>query len=146
MKRFKSFLKNKSAKLSVIALSVAILFAVVTVAASSYTSYLQIGNGSTVIGSTRYYTAGTHNIQIDIDSWTNYASRGYTKLRISLSRDNGNSSTLLSTYTRQISAANICTYNNMGYQAASNKYYSFSTKIDGTTYGGIYSSNVVMTS
>lgn len=146
MRKIKALFKNKSSKLSMIVLSIAVLFAVVTVSASSYTSYLQIGNGSTVIGATRYYTAGTHQIQIDIDSWTNYASRGYTKLKITLSRDNGNSSTLLNTYTRQISASKICTYTNMGYQSASNKYYSFSTNIDGVTYGGVYSSNVVMTS
>lgn len=104
------------------------------------------GNGSTVIGSTRYYTKGTHRISTSIDSWTNYASRGYTKLRISLARDNGNSSTLLGAQTNTISTSGICTLNNFGSQAAGNKYYSFTTKIDNVIYGGIVSNQVDMTS
>lgn len=137
---------NKIFSSAMCVFSVLIAVACITVSASSYTSTLYIGNGSTVTGSTRYYTAGTHKISIYVDSYTKMSLMNYTKLKIQLARDNGNSSTLLGTKTNTINDLTTTVLNNFGTQTAGNKYYAFSTKIDGTTYGGVKSNSVVMSS
>lgn len=137
---------NKIFSSAMCVFSVLIAVACITVSASSYTSTLYIGNGSTVTGSTRYYTAGEHKISISIDKWTNYGNIGYSKLLIRLVQDNGTSSTSLSTATKKITTANVSIMSWMGTHSASDKYYVFSTRVDGTTYGGITSNNVTMQS
>lgn len=146
MKKIKSFIKNKVAILTTCTFAIMMLLGCATVLASSYTSYLIIGNGSTVIGGTRYYTAGTNTIDISVDGWTNYGNKGYTKLKTTLMRDNGNSSTQLGSSTNKISSTGFSIYNNYGYQAASNKYYTFTTYINGVVYGGVTSNSIIMQS
>lgn len=141
--------RAKSKKIGLLSMAIfGVLIAVgcLTVSASSYTSTLNIGNGVSFSGSTRYYTAGTHKISIYVDSYTKMSLMNYTKLKIQLARDNGNSSTLLGTKTNTINDLTTTVLNNFGTQTAGNKYYSFSTKIDGTTYGGVKSNSVVMSS
>lgn len=146
MSKIKSFFCSKASLLSMAFLGILMTVGCLTVCASSYVSTLYIGNGSTVAGSVRYYTAGDHKIMIGIDSWTNYASRGYTNVYIDLVSDDGNLCVTLGSKTMKVTSANVSKTNYFGQQSAGDKYYLFKTKNGSTVYGGIKSSNVVMTS
>jgi len=146
MKKFGYLLKNNFNAVFLIAVICSLFLTIASVSASSYTSYLSLGNGKYVIGATRYYTAGKHTVMTEPTSLTNYGNKGYTKLHIVLAQDNGNSSTYLSSATQKIFSTNVCITSDMGYQNASNKYYTFSTKVDGVVYGGVYAKKVLMES
>jgi len=117
-----------------------------TVNASSYTSTLSLGTGRYLTGSTRHYTAGVNKFSIYVDSFTRVEGLNYTKLNVTLATDTGTSSLRVGSRNLHIDRISQNYSIDWGYQSQANRYYSFSTKVDNTNYGGLYSSHVEMSS
>ena len=116
-----------------------------TVYASEYKSTLSLGQGSYTAGATRPYTEGINKISIKVSSFTKVDGLSYTKLQVDYIEEAINYCFDVGSVTFKVNAKT--TYSNdWGRLSNGNRYYKFSTKVGGYSYGGVKSNNVVMTS
>ena len=113
--------------------------------ASTYRSTLSLGKGKYVAGATRAYTAGYNSIRIDINSFTKVDGLNYTKLQVNYIEDATNYCFNIGSVVFKIDAKTTYAHD-WGNLSTGNRYYLFSTKVDGYSYGGVSSNNVIMTS
>ncbi len=121
------------------------LFATV-VNASTYTSTLQVSSGYYVPGAYRMYTAGNNYISLYINDFEKVQGLNYTILNIQLEEDNGTACIFVGDYDMRIDQVSTTYTHNWGYLAQGYRAYNFDTRVNGINYGGVYSSQVIMSS
>lgn len=105
----------------------------------TYTSSLSLGAGKKLTGIQRNYTlSGAHKMSIT----PNWLETGSTKVRSQLIRVNTDKSTLIGTQTYSFSSTGTAVKKTFSKNStAGNYYYTFTTKIGTTSYGGITTSS-----
>ncbi|MBR1376661.1 MAG: hypothetical protein IJ565_02490 [Bacilli bacterium] len=108
-------------------------------------TYVQIGYGSSLTGGSRNLPAGYNFFYLKnyyfYDQSGNVTYSGYSKIRTSYIEDHATYSTLIGYADKDVSHLDSFLLD-WGYLAAGTRYYSFSTKINGTSYLGQYASPV----
>ena len=114
--------------------------------ASTYWSTLSLGTGRTLKGATRAYTAGINAISINPYTFEKANGLDYTKLEVALYDDVSTANPLVGTVKFRVDDNKNKLRYYFGDQPAGNRYYKFSTKVDGFNYGGVTSEEVLMMS
>lgn len=117
----------KMKKILFVALAFAVIFVpsltTVSAASTTYGSYLDCGENSTVTGSTRQYNQRNYSISL----YTTWLQYGSTDLIIDLYRKDFIGKTYWSSAVAYIRQTNTTTSYNMGNHDPANAYYFFST-------------------
>lgn len=118
----------------------------ITVSASSYKTTLELGPGHHLTGSTRYYTAGKPELEVNINYFVKYKDQNYSWMYYEfISSDNTvmySDTIYLSPYLLGKDARLL---NNATSVKAGNYKWYFSTLVDGQTYSGFYMDPVYLT-
>ena len=105
----------------------------------TYTSSLSLGTGKSLVGSTRSYSSsGAFKMSIT----PNWLEKESTQVRSQLIKVNSNTSTLIGTQTYKFTETGKALKKTFTKNSpAGNYYYTFTTKIGSTSYGGITTSS-----
>lgn len=110
---------------------------------SWWPSTLSLGIGKSLTGSTREYLAGKNGIRIAVSKLVTDSTHKELRLETQYIEEASN-------YCELIGQVTFKTQNQTGFSKEwgilpdGNRYYTFSTKIDGKSYAGIISNEVIM--
>lgn len=125
--------------LPVLAIFIAVVGFASVYAATSYKTYASIGAGYSLTGSARNYSAGTPQLEFNINYFNKYNGQNYSRLLYRFLTSNGQSlyETQAFLATDLIGQDVVLVNDAPTVKAGSYKWY-FTTKINGTTYSGFY--------
>ncbi len=141
-------MKLKAKKTSFALVALVAVFAVTLTASARYfrtchESTLSLGIGRSLHAKTREYKVGDNGIRIAVPTLYTDKTHKTTKLEVEYIEDQPNVCIYIGSKIFSTTSPTVFE-TNWGELAQGNRWYDFSTKIDGVSYGGLYSPEVLM--